>query len=254
MCGGFPLHLAKADARGSLPLRQTLFVAGKSMTYIFLGALAAALGVILLKSTPIARAAPALRIAAGAITFVFGMAMLGVPWRRLVSAFPPRKAPVKSGTARSGGDEGKGEHGRTEERKHGRQGSEGAVGRLFGGMLGGLLNRPSPSSAFVLGLAVGFLPCPLPLGMLAIAAASHNVPTGIALMAGVGLGTAPGLLAVGLFGSGLNWKLKKTGMRTAGVIVSVIGLLTVCRAIGGIPRSHVVDSVVPSCCQEQRAK
>ena len=225
MCGGFPLHLAKPNSRGSAGLRQVLFVAGKSFTYVFLGALAAAVGVILLKNTRLAGAAPALRIAVGAITLVFGLAMLGLRLPR-VSGFPFRDAPLKSPD------------------------TEGFVA----GALGGLLSNPTPGSAFVLGLGVGFLPCPLPMGMLAVAASSHSVPDGIALMAGVGLGTAPGLLAVGIFGMGLNWKLRKAGMRAAGVVVAIIGLLTICRAIGGMPRSHVVDSVVPPCCQEHNTK
>ena len=231
MCGGVPLHLAKPGAQGSPALRQMLFVAGKSFTYIFLGALAAAVGVILLKNTRLVEAAPALRIAAGAITLIFGLAMLGL---RL-----PRMEGFGISVPRSS----------TQIPKHREE-----TGSVWSGILGGLLASPSPVSAFVLGLGVGFLPCPLPMGMLAVAASGHSVPHGIALMAGVGLGTAPGLLAVGLFGMGLNWKLRKAGMRAAGVVVAIIGLLTIYRAVGGMPRSHVVDSVVPPCCQEHRAK
>lgn len=206
-------------------LRQLLFVGGKSFTYVFLGALAAALGVILLKNTSIAGAAPALRIVAGAVTLLFGLSMLGL---RVPS-----------------------HHENTKWRKHRTQGNE----SVWSNALSGLLRSPSPASAFVLGLGVGFLPCPLPMGMLAVAASAHSVPHGIALMAGVGLGTAPGLLAVGLFGMGLDWKLKKAGMRLAGLVVVAIGLLTIWRAIGTMPRSRVVDSVVPPCCcQEHNAK
>lgn len=220
MCGGFPLHLAKPDATGSTALRQVLFVVGKSVTYVFLGALAAAAGVVLLRDTSFAQGAPALRVAAGAVTIAFGLAMLGarIPFRR--------------------------------ERPK----NEGLSGGLVSGVLGGLLARPGPASALVLGLGVGFLPCPLPMGMLAAAAVSHSVLHGMALMAGVGLGTAPGLLAVGLFGVGIDRRFKKLGMRAAGVIVVCIGLLTICRATGVMARSHVVDSVVPPCCQEQGAK
>lgn len=225
MCGGFPLHLAKPSASGSGALRQALFVAGKSFTYVFLGALAGALGVILLKNTSLAGAAPALRIAAGAITLTFGLSMLGL------------RLPFHHESTKGG--------------KHEKERTEPG---LVAGLLGGLLSKPSPASAFVLGLGVGFLPCPLPMGMLAVAAAGHNVPHGIALMAGVGLGTAPGLLAVGLFGMGLNWKLRRTGLRAAGLLVTMIGLLTIYRTIGGMPKSHVVDSVVPPCCQEHQAK
>jgi sulfite exporter TauE/SafE len=219
MCGGFPLHLAKSASKGSTALRQLLFVTGKCVTYVFLGAIAAAVGVVLLKDTALAGGAPLLRIVAGAITLAFGLAMLGahIPFRR----DRQREAP--------------------------------SVG-LLTGALGGLFARPSPASALVLGLGVGFLPCPLPMGMLAAAAASHSVVHGMALMAGVGLGTAPGLLAVGLFGIGIDRRFKKLGMRAAGVIVVCIGLLTICRATGVMAGSHAVDSVVPPCCQEHSAK
>ncbi|HOK55418.1 MAG TPA: sulfite exporter TauE/SafE family protein, partial [Armatimonadota bacterium] len=78
MCGGFPLHLAKSSGKGQVFLRQLLFVMGKSVTYMFLGALAASLGVIVLKDTQLAKAAPVIRLAAGIITLIFGLLMLGI--------------------------------------------------------------------------------------------------------------------------------------------------------------------------------
>ena len=39
MCGGFPLHLARAT-EGRPWVRQLLFLVGKTFTYSFLGALA----------------------------------------------------------------------------------------------------------------------------------------------------------------------------------------------------------------------
>lgn len=213
-------------------MRQILFVGGKCFTYMFLGALAASVGVILLKNTRFAEAAPALRIAAGAITVVFGLAMIGL------------RLPFY--------------HENTKGRNH-----EGEGKGPWIGFLSGLLVRPGHGAAFVLGLGVGFLPCPLPIGMLAAAAGMHSVPQGIAIMAGVGLGTAPGLLGVGLFGMGLDRKLKRAGMRAAGVIVILIGALTLFRASGTMAHnppqsplrkggSHVW--VLPPCCQEQRTK
>lgn len=237
MCGGFPLHLSKPAARGSTLLRQVLFVLGKSFTYVFLGALAGALGVILLKDTSLAGAAPALRVLAGSITLVFGLTMVGLRWPG-VSGFSFGTRPRKR------------DHGEAEPRKYEASGGESLISSLFGG----ILREPGPLSAFVLGLGVGFLPCPLPISMLAAAAASHSTVQGVALMAGVGLGTAPGLIMVGLFGSGLNHRLRKVGMRAAGVIVTLIGILTICRVTGCIPVSHAINKAVPSCCQEHKAK
>jgi len=213
MCGGFPLHLAKSSRRGAALPRQVLFVAGKSLTYVFLGALAGALGVVLFKDTSLARLAPALRLAAGLAIVLFGVLMLGF-------RLPPIRA--LQGLAES---------------------------PIIRGLFGALLVSPGPAAAFVLGLCVGFLPCPLPVGMLAVAAASHDVSRGMVLMAGVGLGTAPGLLAAGLFGVGLDRKLARAGMRAAGVIVLTLGLLTIGRATAGIIHSKAgAAHDVPPCC------
>ncbi|MDO8683394.1 MAG: sulfite exporter TauE/SafE family protein [Armatimonadota bacterium] len=216
MCGGFPLHLAKSSNRGSVILRQILFVIGKTFTYIFLGTLVSALGAILFKNTAFALGAPVLRFAAGFITVIFGLVMLGI---RLPS-FKPLQGISEAGLIRN--------------------------------ILGGLLTEPGPIAAFLLGLGVGFLPCPLPMGMLAISAASHNAPQGMALMAGVGLGTAPGLLALGLFGVGLDRKFAKMGMRAAGIVVVAIGLLTIGRVTGVMLTPHNVNRCVPSCCGEEQ--
>lgn len=202
MCGGFPMHLAKSSREGGVKLRQFLFVTGKAFTYTFLGATAGALGVVLFRDSSVALFAPALRIAAGLITIVFGMLMLGL-------RLPPIRA--LQGISEAG-----------------------IVRSLFGG----LFTSASPAEALSLGLGVGFLPCPLPMGLLAVAALSHNVLHGMALMGGMGIGTAPGLLAVGLLGVGLDRRYARVGMRAAGVVLLAIGLLTLGKVAGIVPVPH----------------
>ncbi|MCC6443277.1 MAG: sulfite exporter TauE/SafE family protein [Armatimonadetes bacterium] len=202
MCGGFPLHLAKSSRQGKAVLRQLLFVTGKTFTYIFLGALAGALGVVLLKDSAVAPLAPVLRTAAGVVTILFGLLMMGF-------RLPSIKALQRISEA-------------------------GFVRSLFGG----LFTNVHPTAALTLGVGVGFLPCPLPMGMLAVAAVSHNVLQGMALMAGVGVGTAPGLLGAGLFGVSLDRRFAKVGMRAAGVALLVIGLMTLGKVAGIIPAAH----------------
>jgi len=202
MCGGFPLHLAKSSGDGKAALRQILFVAGKTFTYIFLGAMASALGVILFKNSSIAPFAPVLRTVAGLVTIAFGLLMLGF-------RLPPIRA--LQGVSEAG---------------------------LVRSVFGGLFTSTSPVAAFTLGLGVGFLPCPLPMGLLAVAALSHNVLHGMLLMGGMGIGTAPGLLAVGLLGAGLDRRFAKVGMRAAGVVLIGIGLMTLGKVVGIIPVSH----------------
>lgn len=212
MCGGFPLHLARSSREGFVVLRQILFVLGKAFTYVFLGAIASALGVVLFRDTPLARIAPLLPAAAGAITVLFGLLMLGFR----MPSFGPLQKVADAGLVRT--------------------------------LFGGLLSSPRPLSAFVLGLGVGFIPCPVPVIMLGLAAAAHSIPYGMALMAGVGLGTAPGLLGVGLLGVGLDRRFARLGMRVAGVAVLMIGILTIGRATGVVPKSSAVNKIVPPCC------
>lgn len=212
MCGGFPLHLAKSSESGTAGLRLVLFIVGKSVTYMFLGALAAAIGVVLLKDTSIAGAAPALRLTAGVVTMFFGLMMIGI---KLPAIKPLQGISTK-----------------------------GFIQTVFGP----LLTSPGPTSALVLGMCVGFLPCPLPMVMLGLSAASHNVLHGILLMAGVGIGTAPGLIGVGLLGAGIFSRFAKVGMRAAGVLVLAIAILTIGRVTGFVPKAHPVNHVIPSCC------
>jgi sulfite exporter TauE/SafE len=211
MCGGFSLYLSKSSSvRGGF-VRGLLFVLGKMSTYAFLGALAAALGAIIFRNTPLEPYARLMRIGAGAITIAFGLAMLGL---RFTALKMPRV--IDSGLIRS--------------------------------LFGGLSATRNPFAGLVLGLGAGFLPCPLPLGMLAIAAGSHSIPAGIALMVGVGAGTAPGLLAAGLVGAGLNRRFSQLGARAAGIVVLAIGILIVGRNVGILNHAHSIDKIVPSCC------
>lgn len=216
MCGGFPLYLARSSNRAQTLRRHLLFVGGKGFTYVFLGTLASATGAVLFKIPSLVSIAPFLRLAIGLITVLFGLSMIGLRIPQL-------------------------------RRLH-----DQSSGKFIGDTFGGLLSDPSPQAALVLGLGVGFLPCPLPMGMLAAAVASHHVLTGISLMAGVGLGTAPGLLGVGLFGAGLNKKFAKIGMCAAGVVVLAVGGLTITRAASAISTRHATGQTIPSCCTEEK--
>jgi sulfite exporter TauE/SafE len=194
MCGGFPLYLA-SESRGSTILRQASFIAGKTFTYAFMGALASAFGAAVLRHPALAHGAPYLKMLLGMLVTAFGLVMLGVrmPGVRIADRV------AETGFVHS--------------------------------LIGGLMAIPSPAGAGILGLTVGFLPCPLPMGMLAVAAAVHRIPYGIALMTGVGLGTAPSLAAVGLCGAGLKQRFPSLGMKAAGVVVLIVGLLMLGRAL-----------------------
>lgn len=204
MCGGFPLYLSKPSSKGSVGARLALFVTGKTFTYVFLGTLAASLGAIIFANTKFASFRPFLPLIAGLVTVLLGLVMLGL-------RLPQVKLPGAHSTVT---------------------------------VFRSLLDNTGMLSSFVLGTAVGFLPCPLPMAMLLLAVGFHSVTDGMALMAGVGVGTAPGLIAVGLLGSRVNRSFAGTGLKLAGAMVVAVGLLTF-----GHAAAALVNADVPSCCR-----
>ncbi len=71
-----------------------------------------------------------------------------------------------------------------------------------------LFGNPTGWRGYGLGVALGFLPCGLLYGAIAVAAASGNPLSGALGMAAFALGTVPSLLAVGLAGhlAGRTWR------------------------------------------------
>jgi sulfite exporter TauE/SafE len=94
--------------------------------------------------------------------------------------------------------------------------STGAVGRRIAGVLTGvvgpLLRQPGGRSGYVLGVALGFLPCGFLYAALAAAAGAGGALVGGAAMAAFALGTIPSLLAVGLVGTAAaqRWRAAAT--------------------------------------------
>jgi hypothetical protein len=193
MCGAFPLHLSRAGGRG---VRQVLFLAGKTVSYAFLGALAGLLGQALFQSRAAASWQNAFSYLIGAVMLVAGLAMLGIIPRMKTPAFADRMWA--------------------------------AVQPLYQA----LLRAPGPGAALVLGVGVGFLPCPATYALCAAAAASHSVPLGMALLAGLGLGTAPAMLGVGLSGALAGARLRRLGLRGVAIVVLALGLTTILRPTG----------------------
>lgn len=74
--------------------------------------------------------------------------------------------------------------------------------------LGELFRQPSGWRGYLLGLALGFLPCGLIYGALLLAGAAGNWHDGMLMMAAFALGTMPGLLVVGFLGAaaGARWR------------------------------------------------
>ncbi|MGF1639790.1 MAG: sulfite exporter TauE/SafE family protein [Rhodospirillales bacterium] len=95
--------------------------------------------------------------------------------------------------------------------------------REIGSRVRPLFDRPVGIRGYVLGVALGFLPCGLLYGALAAAAASGEALAGGLAMIAFAAGTVPALLAVGLAGhvAGRHWQ---------GVIVRATSVLMVVNA------------------------
>jgi hypothetical protein len=115
------------------------------------------------------------------------------------------------------------------------------------------LLQPTAGGALTLGLATGFLPCPIVVGFLALSVQSGSVATGMATMAALGVGTAWSLLLLGMSGHMVNRRLGKLGTVAPGVILILLGLATALRGteafcrILGCPPSPTHQSAQDCC-------
>lgn len=194
MCGPFAMHLSRGPGRAAALGNQLLWHAGRITTYVFLGALAGGLGQAILRALAGGWAPRALAWSAGGVMILAGLALLGLrPRFRAAMA-------------------------RREE-----------TGGLIAGLFGPLMGPPRPAGALALGLATGFLPCPIVLAGLALAVQAGSVPTGMALMAALGAGTIWSLLLLGLAGQALTARLRRWGAPLAGTVILLMGVVTVLR-------------------------
>jgi uncharacterized protein len=102
----------------------------------------------------------------------------------------------------------------------------------FGGTFPRLLRSRSISSKFLLGLAVGLLPCCLLWAMVLTAAATQDPARGALVMVLFGLGTMPALLAAGACAFFFPARLRLLGERVAAATVAVAGVAMVLHGAG----------------------
>ncbi len=203
MCGGFILAVSGPGRTPPLPLlgRQLLLQLGKATTYIFLGALAGALGAVVTGSSTLAWTGKALNVVAGIAITLAGLTLLG--WRSV---------------------------------------SDGGVARwiapVWNRVVGPLLVSRPRGSALVVGLAMGFLPCPLIYAGLAAAVAGGSALFGASVMAGVSLGTIPALLLVAALGAVRPTRLGPWPVRIAGILLIAAGLFALARGVGLVGHHH----------------
>ncbi|MCY2928977.1 MAG: sulfite exporter TauE/SafE family protein [Planctomycetota bacterium] len=194
MCGPFALHLSRGPTRPAVLANQLLWHAGRITTYVFLGALAGGLGKAILRVLSVSWAPKALAFSAGGVMILTGLALLGLR---------PRFRAAR--------------------------GEQPAGGGLIAGLFGPLMGPPRPAGALALGLATGFLPCPIVLAGLAMAVQTGSVPGGMALMAAMGAGTLWSVLLLGLAGQAVTAGLRRWGAPLAGAIILLMGVVTVLR-------------------------
>jgi uncharacterized protein len=195
MCGGFAAAVSGGARRWKLVAGQLLLQAGKATSYMFLGALAGALGGAIVKSAALSMGGRVVTVVAGLALLFAGLALLGLLGR---------------------GDD--------------------ALSRWlaphWARVMGPLLAQRPSGFPLVVGMAMGFFPCPLVYAGVAAAAATGSPLKGALTMAGVGLGTVPALLLSAAFGSMLSAVWRKNVARVAGVLLVAFAALTIARGFG----------------------
>lgn len=191
-----PTPLPGGSRRQALA-RQLLWHGGKTFTYAFLGVLAGFGGAAASGLTgTMPRIQNLVAFAAGAFIILMGISLLGLlPWRR-------------------------------------RTADADAARPLLADVLARFFRQPSAGSAFTLGVATGFLPCPVVYGFLAYAVQSRSPAAGGAMMAALGLGTVWALLLLGITGYALDRRFRRWGSLAGGIVLVVLGVTTVLRGTG----------------------
>jgi hypothetical protein len=128
----------------------------------------------------------------------------------------------------------------------------GPVSALINGLkarMGLLLVHRSFSSLLILGLLNGLLPCGLVYVACAGAVASGGLGSGIAYMAGFGLGTVPMMLGIGLSGRLVPVRVRLQLRKAIPVSVFVLASLLILRGLGlGIPYLSPDLTAASPCC------
>jgi len=199
MCGPFVLaqavaRLESTPARRMSEMRRLAGAAllpyhlGRATTYAALGAAAAALAAGTIATTGLRWLSPALL--ALAALFFLGYALVHLGWLRLRW--------LRSSA-----------------------GGETAWSRSVGRIARPLFARPVGWRGYLLGLALGFLPCGLLYGAVAAAAASGQPLAGAFAMLAFTGGTVPVLLAVGLAGHVAGQRFREAALQLAPALMLV---------------------------------
>lgn len=200
MCGGFVLAASRAGGRTARLTRQLSYFIGKTLTYTIMGAAVGLVGATV--GSAFVGIQDGISIAAGALMIVLGLHLLGVLGRLR-----------GIGTLMNWS--------------------------LFRSASRFLMQKRSVTGALGLGLLNGLLPCGLVYSLLAMAAATGTMLGGALTMLVFGLATVPALVALAWIGDLLRPTRRHQFHRVSGVVVMILGALTVLR---GTPVMHALMS------------
>ncbi len=213
MCGGFACALSSlsGERRRRAVLRHLLYNCGRLTSYAFIGVLAGSLGSVIVGDHSGMGAGHgehaavnfalngvagigqrALALGSGILMLLMGLQLVGL-WH------PARKF------------------------------ADGFGATTFMASFRQLLNSRHPMAPVGLGVLNGFLPCPLVWAFALQAAATGSALSGALVMTAFGLGTFPAMLFMGAGGGVLAPVWRHRGLRVAGVLIVVIGVVTVIR-------------------------
>lgn len=200
MCGGFVLAVGTSPRRTVSLMRQVCYFVGKTLTYTALGAAVGFAGATV--GSAFAGVQDAISIVAGALMLVLSLHLLGV-LKRFKGIGTLMNWPPFRKVARS------------------------------------VMQQHTALGALGLGLLNGLLPCGLVYSLLAMAAATGTLLGGALTMLVFGIATVPALFAFAWIGHGLRPAWRHQLHRMSGVIVMVLGLITVLR---GTPVMRILMS------------
>ena len=191
MCAGISGLFAVNASVASLRTQLSMAIAyniGRVLSYVFLGALVAAIGHSIVNTIPDI-AAP-VRLASGLLIVVVGL-QVAFGWRFL--------APLEKAGAR--------------------------IWNRIAPAANSLLPVTSMPKALGLGLLWGWLPCGLVYSVLLLAATTADPLQGGLVMISFGLGTMPAMIATGISASRLSQFMSRNRLG-AGLLIVLLGALT----------------------------
>ena len=213
MCGGLMVTVAAGGKRPGALRDFLLLQIGKGTTYAFLGALAGLLGAALTASVLFVWSTRMLTVLAALALASAGLTLLG----------------LGRGTSRAWGQ---------------------GIAPLWSRLFGPLLQARPAGFPLVVGLAMGFFPCPLVYAGLAAAAVTASPGLGALTLAGVALGSVPALAMASLATNFISraersaWRGVMT--RAAGTLLILMAAVTLSRAMPGAHDQHAGHAPAPA--------